>query len=102
MKKFLSFLILLAFIVGCGQKQPPREEPIEPINTLKNLPGDSTLYGLACDGCTDSILVLLPFTGETLTRLTSSMPIMTITSMVVHISVTNLPSSSIRKTNKRL
>ena len=63
MKKFLSFLILLAFIIGCGQKQPSREEPIEPINTLKNLPGDSTLYGLACDGCTDSILVLLPFTG---------------------------------------
>jgi len=63
MKKFLSFLILLVFIVGCGQKQPPRKEPIEPISTLKNLPGDSTLYGLACDGCTDSILVLLPFTG---------------------------------------
>ncbi len=24
------------------------------------LPGDSTVYGLACDGCTDSVVVLLP------------------------------------------
>ena len=63
MKNFLSFLILLAIIVACGHKQPPKEEPAEPINTYQNLPGDSTLYGLACDGCTDSILVLLPFTG---------------------------------------
>ncbi len=63
MKKILSFLILLVFIIGCGPKQPPKEEPVEPINTYKNQPGDSTLYGLACDGCSDSILVLLPFTG---------------------------------------
>ena len=63
MKNFLSFLILLAIMVACGHKQPPKEEPTEPINTYQNLPGDSTLYGLACDGCTDSILVLLPFTG---------------------------------------
>ncbi len=63
MKKILSFLILLVFITGCGPKQPPKEESVEPINTYQNQPGDSTLYGLACDGCSDSILVLLPFTG---------------------------------------
>ena len=25
--------------------------------------GDSTLYGLACDGCTDSVVVFLPYEG---------------------------------------
>lgn len=33
------------------------------ISTEKNAKGDSTLYGLACDGCTDSIIVLLPNSG---------------------------------------
>ncbi len=63
MKKILSFLILLVLLIACGQKRPPKEELAEPINTYQSLPGDSTLYGLACDGCTDSILVLLPFAG---------------------------------------
>jgi len=30
---------------------------------FKSLPGDSALYGLACDGCTDSVLVFLPYSG---------------------------------------
>ena len=62
MKRILPLLMAIALVMGCSQK-PPKEMPEEPINTYKNLPGDSTLYGLACDGCTDSILVLLPFTG---------------------------------------
>ena len=30
----------------------------------RSQPGDSMVYGLACDGCSDTILVLLPLTGE--------------------------------------
>ena len=33
------------------------------ISTEQNMPGDSTVYGLACDGCNDTILVFLPRTG---------------------------------------
>lgn len=62
MKKILSFLVLIVLIIGCAEKSP-KEAPAEPINTYQNLPGDSTYYGLACDGSTDSILVVLPFTG---------------------------------------
>ena len=50
-------------LMACEQKQPPAGEPTEPIDMHRNLPGDSTLYGLVCDGCTDSILILLPFSG---------------------------------------
>jgi hypothetical protein len=32
-------------------------------NTSGRLPGDSTLYGLACDGCSDSVLVFLSNDG---------------------------------------
>ncbi|MEE3445122.1 MAG: hypothetical protein VZQ78_02775, partial [Prevotella sp.] len=32
-------------------------------NETVTLEGDSTVYGLACDGCTDSLLVYLPFSG---------------------------------------
>lgn len=36
----------------------------EEVKTVERLPGDSMVYGLACDGCNDTILVLLPLTGE--------------------------------------
>ncbi len=28
---------------------------------VENAPGDSTLYGLACEGCNDSVVVILPY-----------------------------------------
>lgn len=62
-KVFTLFILLGTMLTACHQKQPIKREPTEPIHTHKNLPGDSTLYGLACEGCTDSILVLLPFSG---------------------------------------
>ena len=62
-KVFTLFILLGTMLAACHQKQPIKREPTEPIHTHKNLPGDSTLYGLACEGCTDSILVLLPFSG---------------------------------------
>lgn len=65
-KPFVQFsLFVLGLVVlACGhQQQPPKEPYSDAISLQKNEPGDSTLYGLACDGCTDSILVFLPFSG---------------------------------------
>ena len=64
-------LILLAFAatlltVACStkQEQPATDDVADDaISLKKNLPGDSALYGLACDGCTDSVLVFLPYSG---------------------------------------
>lgn len=64
MKKTLFFAILVALIAACGSKQPKNDDlPKDAISMFKSLPGDSALYGLACDGCTDSILVFLPYSG---------------------------------------
>lgn len=63
MKKIISLLIVLMLIAACGQKPSLKGVQNEAINMQQNEPGDSTIYGLACDGCTDSILILLPYTG---------------------------------------
>ena len=61
-----QFTLLIIFAVGilvstsCSNKT---EEPKKTVGTSTKIKGDSTLYGLACDGCTDSILLLLPFDG---------------------------------------
>ena len=63
MKKVL-FTVLSAVILtsACGNRQH-KEAPSEVISTQQNEPGDSTRYGLACDGCTDSLLIFLPYEG---------------------------------------
>lgn len=68
MKKALLFLSLTALAVACGHRQPstPADESLQAISLQQNVPGDSALYGLACDGCTDSILVFLPNQGGNL------------------------------------
>lgn len=63
MKKLTLIILVVLGIIGCGRQQPPKGELAEPIDIHQNEPGDSTLYGLACDGTTDSILVLLPLAG---------------------------------------
>ena len=64
MKKALLFLPIAAFMTACGSKQPKEDKvPNDAISMYKSIPGDSALYGLACDGCTDSILVFLPYSG---------------------------------------
>ena len=62
MKKILLFIVLCALMTACGSKRP-KDEPINAISMYKNMPGDSARYGLACDGCTDSVLVFLPYSG---------------------------------------
>ena len=64
MKKTLFFAIIALLVTACGNKQPKKEKvPNDAISMYKSIPGDSALYGLACDGCTDSILVFLPYSG---------------------------------------
>ena len=66
-KRFLLITIVTAaavILTACGHKQaPPRDDAALSISLQKTIPGDSTRYGLACDGCTDSILLFLPYTG---------------------------------------
>ena len=60
------FLLIAAVLVvsSCGNKQQPSTDGTsDALSTFQSLPGDSTLYGLACDGCTDSVLVFLPYAG---------------------------------------
>ena len=58
----LLLLLLLAF--GCSRQpslnvqQPASDNVTDSLSF--SLEGDSTVYGLACDGCTDTILVFLP------------------------------------------
>jgi len=64
MKKSYFLLALTAVILfGCGQKAP-HTDVVSKTDIHAQLPGDSARYGLACDGCTDSVLVLLPYSGE--------------------------------------
>ena len=60
MKKTL-FLCFLASVLlaACGGRQQSFEGALADV--YKKAPGDSTRYGLACDGSTDSILVFLPY-----------------------------------------
>ncbi len=65
MKKILSLLAITAIITACGnqQKEIANEKRISAHKTLE---GDSTRFGLACEGCTDSILIFLPHSANRL------------------------------------
>lgn len=66
MKKSFFFAALLGLLmIACGQQPRPIENH-DSASIYGQQPGDSTLYGLACDGCTDSVLVLLPYKSHEL------------------------------------
>ena len=63
--------ILLAALItltACAQRTDKASLPNTEGNGQRNadllLPGDSTIYGLACEGCNDSVVVLLPGDGS--------------------------------------
>ena len=61
--KRLPYLVLLSvclLLAACGSRKGNEKEAID---LSKKLPGDQMIYGLACDGCTDSVLVFLPNDG---------------------------------------
>ncbi|MCI6503968.1 MAG: lipocalin family protein [Prevotella sp.] len=66
--KYITFtlftLLLLFSVAGCRKSEPTAEvaEPAqEPEFVVKN---DSMIYGLICDGTSDSVIVLWPFSGD--------------------------------------
>lgn len=62
MNRILFLTAFACLLTACGHKPQPQDAN-QAISSLQNVPGDSTRYGLACDGSTDSILVLLPNEG---------------------------------------
>lgn len=66
MRKFTLFMtaFIILLTVACSRKTKSEVNPEQYIHQIDYKEGDSTLYGLACDGCTDSILIFLPYTGE--------------------------------------
>ena len=59
-QNLLIFLSVILFATACSQqtgKTVATEEDNDSLATI--LEGDSTIYGIVCDGCTDTILVFL-------------------------------------------
>lgn len=63
--KNIFILGIAAIMTGCGSKSDKTNtaDNQDIVEIRENAPGDSTLYGLACDGCTDSVVVILPYSG---------------------------------------
>lgn len=63
--KNIFILVIAAVMTGCGSKSDKAntDDMQDIVEIRENVPGDSTLYGLACDGCTDSVVVILPYSG---------------------------------------
>ena len=61
-KKLIIALSLLAavFVVAGCKSDKAEEKNDAKASTPTTLKGDKTIYGLVCEGCTDSVLVLLP------------------------------------------
>lgn len=60
---FYMLLMVLAITFSCGSKTGSNDGGSDTVVTDVKNSGDSTLYGLACEGCTDSVLVFLSFDG---------------------------------------
>ncbi|MBM6993488.1 MAG: hypothetical protein I3J02_09535 [Prevotella sp.] len=66
MQKLLFFTLLSALLltIGCQDEQRFKSGPNGHSNDELRMKDDSTIYGLACEGCTDSVIVLLPNDGS--------------------------------------
>ena len=72
MKKYtLLFIVMAMFsiamtggiLMSCKNDNQAFPTDQKTIGTSTRIQGDSTLYGLACDGCTDTVMVFLPGRG---------------------------------------
>jgi len=64
MKRTLFPLLAATLMaIACGSNNEKSSTASTVFPEEQNLPGDSTLYGLACEGCTDSLLIVLPAKG---------------------------------------
>ncbi len=66
MQKNISFaiVVLAVFVVSCGGKGDKKAPEKQAASMIERLPGDSNVYGLMCDGGSDSVLYLLPPDGS--------------------------------------
>jgi len=72
MRKLFFFTIIAVVVamitMGCGGKETRQEnieKALDSINNIaKPLEGDKTVYGLACEGCNDSVVYLLREDGS--------------------------------------
>ena len=61
---FWGLLVTVVLLIACGRPSADQDKDEQPFVTRSyEAVGDSMLYGLACDGCTDTVLVLLPDSG---------------------------------------
>lgn len=62
---FCALLTAATIVFSCGSSDNTSVGNCDDnvINPMTRAEGDSTIYGLACDGCTDSVLVFLPYSG---------------------------------------
>lgn len=61
-----SFFIIISFfilMISCGKKNA-NENQIFQIDVTDQIKNDSMVYGLACEGTSDSFIVVYPFSGE--------------------------------------
>lgn len=65
MKSRITLIIvcLCALFIACGNKEGNKKLPAH-ASSYTVMTGDSTIYGLACEGCSDSVVVLLPEDGS--------------------------------------
>lgn len=63
-KSLVIMALAVVLLVACKKGAPHQRPDINlPISTAKPAKGDRAIYGLACMGCTDSVVVLLPNSG---------------------------------------
>ena len=64
LKSLLIIGLATMALVACHKgPKPPRQNTSLPISLSKPAKGDHAIYGLACMGCTDTTVILLPNTG---------------------------------------
>lgn len=65
MKVLLLAALTVASLTACNRGGKPHKTKLEnmPISMSKPAKGDKAIYGLACMGCTDSVVVMLPNAG---------------------------------------
>lgn len=63
--KIVAFaMVALALFCACNHTPKNASKGRLVLPSAKTLKGDRSVYGLACDGCTDSVVVLLPEDGS--------------------------------------